>query len=195
MLKTLNYNYEVYRKFIHTASSIIAILLWIQGKEIISPYIIIASIMITSLDYLRRHFTILQYLYLKIFSNVTRPHESNKLSGASWVFMGSAITILLFSENIAIISILIMSLSDSAAAIIGIKYGKTKLFNKSLEGSFAFIITAALIIFTLSPASLITNLFAVFTAAIVELFSTPYLNDNLLIPIATGIVLSIGVII
>ena len=71
-------------------------------------------------------------IYYKLFTIVTRPHEKNKLSGASWVFIASAVTTVLFNEKIAIISLLTMSLSDSAAAIIGIRYGSTKLYNKSL---------------------------------------------------------------
>ena len=192
MLELLHCDHEVYRKFIHITSSIIAILLWIEGREILLPYIISAAIIFPSLDYLRRHFLILQKLYYKIFSIVTRPHENNKLSGASWVFIGSAVTIVLFNEKVAIISLLTMSLSDSAAAIIGIGYGRTKLFNKSLEGSIAFIITTTLIVFSLSPTLFIVNIFTVFAATLIELFSTPLLNDNLLIPLATGTVLTFG---
>jgi dolichol kinase len=36
------------------------------------------------------------------------------------------------------------------------------------------------------------NIIAVLISAIIELFSTPTLNDNLFIPVATGIVLTIG---
>ena len=194
MPEILNYTHELYRKYIHISSSIIAILLWVLGKNIFLPYLLFATITFCILDFSRKHKPSLQKFYLNYFGIITRPNEQNTVSGATWIFIGSTITIMAFNENIAIISLLIMSISDSAAAIIGIKYGKTKLFNKSLEGSIAFLFTTALIVFILSPAYFIINIFSVLTATFIELLSTPTLNDNLLIPISTGIILTIGVI-
>ena len=123
---------------------------------------------------------------------ITRPDEYEILSGASWVFLGAGFTVYLFDENIAIVAILVMSLSDSAAAIIGIKYGATFLFNKSLEGTLAFLITTFVIIRILSPASLILTLIVTISATIIELVSPSKLNDNILIPLSTGLILTLG---
>ena len=188
----LNYNQEVYRKFIHISSSSIAILLWILGKDIFLPFITSATVIFLTTDYLRIYVHTLEKFYFTLFGNVTRHYEHHSISGASWVFIGAAASIFLFNEKVAIIVLLVMSLSDSAAAIIGIKYGRTYLFNKSLEGSSAFFITSSIIIFSLSPALFIVNIIAIFISAIIELFSTPTLNDNLFIPVTTGIVLTIG---
>ena len=188
----LNYNQEVYRKFIHISSSSIAILLWILGKDIFLPFIIAATIIFLLIDYLRINIHTLEKFYFTLFGNVTRHYEHHSISGASWVFIGAAASIFLFNEKVAIIVLLVMSLSDSAAAIIGIKYGSTNLFNKSLEGSSVFFITSTIIIFSLSPALFIVNIIAVLVSVIFELLSTPVLNDNLLIPVATGLVLTVG---
>ena len=192
MPNVLKYNQEVYRKFIHISSSFIAILLWILGKDIFLPFIISAAIIFLIIDYLRVYIRTLEIFYFTLFGNVTRHYERHRFSGASWILIGAAATIFLFDEKVAIISLLVMSLSDSAAAIIGIKYGRTYLFNKSLEGSSAFFISSSIIIFSLSPALFIVNIIAVLISAIIELLSTPTLNDNLFIPVATGIVLTIG---
>ena len=85
-----------------------------------------------------------------------------------------------------------LSLADSAAAIIGLKFGKTYLFNKSLEGSAAFFIVAFLIVFYLSPAFFLINLITVLAATAVELFSTARMNDNLFIPLVTAFILTLG---
>ena len=188
----LNYNQEVYRKFIHIASSSIAILLWVMGKDIFLPFIIAATVIFLLIDYLRIYIHALEKFYFTFFGIVTRHYEYHRFSGASWVFIGAATTIFLFNEKVAIIALLVMSLSDSAAAIIGIKYGSTNLFNKSLEGSSVFFITSTIIIFSLSPALFIVNIIAVLVSVIFELLSTPVLNDNLLIPVATGLVLTVG---
>ena len=108
------------------------------------------------------------------------------------MFIGSATTILLFDENIAIIALLVMSISDSAAGIIGMKYGHTKLFNKSLEGSMAFFISTSIIVLSLSPALFIVNLAAVFITVIIELLSTAKFNDNLFVPVSIALILTVG---
>ena len=63
-----------------------------------------------------------------------------------------------------------MSFSDSAAAIIGKKYGKTKIFNKTLEGSFAFLITSFIIvIFFIPDIDFTFPMIAILVSTIVEL--------------------------
>ena len=192
MPEILFYHREVFRKIIHISSSGLAILLWYFGKDILLPWILLAAILFPILDYLRKHIPLLKKLYFKLFGTVTRPYEFQVLSGASWVFMGAGLTAYLFNEKVAVIALLIMSLSDSAAAIIGIKYGTTRLFNKSLEGTLAFLISTYLIIFFLSSASLILLLICSITVTAIELFSTPKLNDNILIPVVTALILTLG---
>ena len=188
----MTYRQEVYRKIVHISSSCISILLWYFGKNALLPWILAAAILFPILDYSRKYIPLLKKLYFKLFGIVTRPYELQVLSGASWVFMGAGFTAYLFNEKVAVIAILVMSLSDSSAALIGIKYGTTQLFNKSLEGTLAFLISTYLIIFLLSSVSIMFLLIASITATAIELFSTPKLNDNILIPIATAFILTLG---
>ena len=188
----LNYRQEIYRKLIHLSSSSIPFMLWYFGKDSFQPWIIAIAIILPILDYGRRNNIFLYRIYSKLFTGFTRPVEQGILSGASWVIIGAAVTIYIFNENSAIIGLLVLSIADSAAAIIGIKFGKTQLFSKSLEGSAAFFITTVIIVFSLSPVAFYINFFAVLTATVVELISTPRMNDNLLIPMVTAFILSLG---
>ena len=188
----LTYRQEAYRKFIHISSSGIAILLWYFGKDVLVPWILLVAILFPILDWLRKYIPLLKKLYFILFGIITRPYEHQVLSGASWVFMGAGFTAYLFNEKVAVIALLVMSLSDSSAALIGIKYGTTRLFNKSLEGTLAFLISTYLIIFLLSSASLMLLLIATITATVIELFSTPKFNDNIFIPITTAFILTLG---
>ena len=192
MPNILIYHQEVYRKYIHISSSGIAILLWYYGKDLLLPWILAAAILFPILDYSRKYIPLLKKLYFKLFGTVTRPYEFQVLSGASWVFIGAGFTAYLFNEKVAVIALLVMSLSDSSAALIGIKYGTTRLFNKSLEGTLAFLISTYLIIFLLSSVSIMFLLIASITATAIELFSTPKYNDNILIPVATAFILTLG---
>jgi dolichol kinase len=192
MHEPLKYRQEINRKLIHLASSSIPFMLWYFGKDSFQPWIIAVAIILPILDYGRRHNKFLYRIYSKLFTGFTRPIEQGILSGASWVIIGAAITIFIFNENSAIIGLLVLSIADSAAAIIGIKFGKTRFLSKSLEGSAAFFITASIIVFTISPAAFYINISAVIAATVVELFATPRINDNLLIPMVTAFILSLG---
>ena len=88
-------------------------------------------------------------------------------------------------------SLLIMSISDSFAAIIGKKYGSTKIYNnKSLEGSFAFLLVTILIISILIPnLSVFKLIFISISVTFVELLSFHKINDNLTIPISAAILI------
>ena len=188
----LTYHQEIYRKFIHLSSSVIALALWYFGKETFLPWLIGVAIILPLLDYGRHHIDLLRRIYIYFFTVFTRPIEYRNLSGASWVVIGAALTTIIFNENTAIIGLLVLSLADSAAAIIGLKFGNTHLFNKSLEGSAAFFIVAFLIVFSLSPAFFLINLIAVSAATTIELFSTARMNDNLFIPLVTAFILTLG---
>ena len=192
MYDPLNYSQEIYRKLIHLSSLFIPFMLWYFGKDTFQPWIISCAIILPILDYGRRHNKFLYRIYSNLFITFTRPIEQGILSGASWVIIGAAVTIFFFNENTAIIGLLVLSIADSAAAIIGIKLGKTQLYSKSLEGSAAFFITAIIIVFSLSSAAFYINFIAVIAATVVELFSTPRINDNLLIPTVLALILTIG---
>ena len=192
MYDVLNYRQECYRKFIHLSSSSIPFMLWYFGKDSFQAWILTIAIILPILDYGRRHNQYLYIIYKFFFASFTRPVERDILSGASWVIIGAALTIYFFNETTAIISLLVLSIADSIAAIIGIKYGCTKLFSKSLEGSTAFFITSLVIVLSLSPAIFLVNFMAVFVVTLVELFSTPRINDNILIPIVLAAILTIG---
>ena len=193
MLDKQSYNHEIYRKILHLSySSSIAFSLWYFGKETVLPWFIVIAIILSLLDYGRRHIVVLNRIFTYLFSIFIRSIENRILTGASWVVIGAALSTLIFSQSAAVIGLLVLGISDSCASLIGIKFGKTQLFNKTLEGSAAFFLSTALIVFALSPALFTMNLCAVFFVTLVELFSTPRFNDNLFIPIATAFILNFG---
>lgn len=81
-----------------------------------------------------------------------------------------------------------MTISDSFAAIIGLKYGKTKIYKKkSLEGSTAFFITSIAIITIFLPSLKIISIFIIaFAATLAELFASHRINDNLIVPLVAS---------
>ena len=82
-----------------------------------------------------------------------------------------------------------MSLADANAAIIGVGYGKTKLLNKTLEGSFAFYITTFIILYIFKIPLMLSFLVSLITT-LTELIEIPRINDNITIPIMVGLLLT-----
>ena len=161
----------------------------------VKPWILFLTIFFVALDFARRYIPLLAKVYISLFIFVTRPLELKQVSGASWVFSGSALTILLFPEDIVIVSLLVLSLADSAAALIGLKFGQTQFYNKSLEGSIAFFITTIILIITLTPYSIWIQISAAIVSTISELFANNRFNDNVLIPLTTASMLTLGALV
>ena len=106
--------------------------------------------------------------------------------------IGFYITALLFSKEITIASMFITSVSDSVAAIFGMKYGKIKLINnKSLEGFIVFIVSTYIILFFTLEYQLFLPLYIIsIISASIEL-CTPTKFGNLTISIGTALILYI----
>ena len=181
----MNFKVEIFRKIVHISSCLIAFFIFILDKNIYLPILFILTIFTIFFDYLRIKSDFVSKYYYKLFGIFTRESERKKLTGASFVFLGSFITALLFDKEIAFLGLLVMSFSDSFAAVIGISFGRTKLFNKSLEGSLAFFIVTFTILFLFE-----FTLFDIFIISLVatftELFATYKYNDNVLIPLVTS---------
>ncbi len=103
--------------------------------------------------------------------------------------LGIVLSLLLFPTPINYASIAIVSLGDSIASIVGKYFGKTSIpFNKgkNLEGSSAGFLFAFLgATFFLNPMLAFVG---AFIGMLVESLPLP-INDNLSIPLATGVLL------
>ena len=118
-----------------------------------------------------------------------RGHElKGKLTGATWVIIGSLITITIFSKNVAVIALIFMSLGDTAAGLIGQKFGKHKVGNKSWEGFLGGLIVCFIIAIIFPFLPLKISLSGALAAMIMELLPIP-LDDNFKIPLGSGAIM------
>ena len=187
----LTYRNEVYRKLVHILSSVIPLTFYYLNNKDLLPLFIICSLILVLFDFLRCNVNYFQFIANLLFKNIIRKMELNSISGASYVLIGCALTLSIFNLKIAIISLFILSISDSIAAIIGIRYGKTKLLNKSLEGTFGFFCSTAIIITLSTNLSLMNLTLTAIIISFIELFSNKFINDNLSIPLSSAIALTI----
>ena len=122
-----------------------------------------------------------------------RPHEIAsevfRLTGASWVLIAATLTFLLFPKVISTTSFTVLIVSDTAAALIGRRFGKRRFFDKTLVGTVFFVVTAVLVIlvyqqvFLVGPWFLVSGFVASLVCGVVEAASTRLkLDDNISIP-------------
>ena len=184
----LDYNNEIFRKIIHLSSLLIPITFHYTSFNF---FISILLILLLAILLINRYYLYLSnYKYINIFLlNSMRSYEKKTLWGATYLILGFVIITLLFNKFIVILSMIISSFSDSMAAIIGIKFGKFRIFNnKSIEGFYVFFISTFTIVFFLSQLPLLYIFIISFTISLTELL-TPAKYDNLAIPLSSSIIL------
>ena len=128
-------------------------------------------------------------MFKLLFNRMLRGHElKGHLTGATWVMIGSLITIILFSKPVAVIALIFMSLGDTAAGLIGQRFGKHKVGNKSWEGFLAGLIICCIVAINFEFLPLKISLAGALVAMIMELLPIP-LDDNFKIPLGSGAIM------
>jgi dolichol kinase len=192
---TIQYKDELFRKLIHlTSLSIPVIYYFITGE---TAAIILGILAVTALiiDLGRYIHPETGKIFYKIFGFLLREHEldhkKKNLNGATYVLISALISVLIFPKVIFISAFSILIISDSAAALVGRKFGRHKFLSKSLEGTLTFFISACIVIlFTPKVGSFqeeyLIGFIAAFVGAIVENISFRLIDDNLSIPLSVG---------
>ena len=112
------------------------------------------------------------------------------MTGTVPYVLGIGLTLLFYRADIATAAICFLAFGDVAATAVGERYGKRKISGeKSLEGTLAFVAAAIASGFLLSLVNIHLMhsliLAGALSAAAAELLPLP-LNDNLVIPLASG---------
>ncbi len=125
-----------------------------------------------------------------------RAEEQLKESAGMPFVMGLLLTLLSFPKVVALCAIFTLAIADPMSAIIGIRFGKNKIFKrKSIEGSAAFFVsTFCILVFVFSTLYgndlfIVCILGFIVSSIMTGLELIPIrVDDNLTIPIATGLI-------
>lgn len=183
-----------YRKFFHLSGSIVALgYLFIPQKSLYLVILLPFLLLFLLVDIIRLTNSKINQRFMILLAPLVAEKDAHQLNGSTYYLISSILAILLFPREIAIAAMLYLSIGDSIAAIIGKRFGKIKIYKKTLEGSLACLLFSFLI--SLFFFNWKISLVGALSATIVELFSSgdirsPLLfDDNLLIPLLTGGVL------
>jgi dolichol kinase len=180
---------NLYRKLFHIFSGLL-----IYGLSYKLPYSTLGLILLflwlgLSLFELLRLFSP-KYLPLKIIWQPLLKEDEFKRINDAWYFLAGVLFswFILDLKNFQII-LLILTLADPFASLIGYYFGKIKLKNnKTLEGSSVFLITSFLVVyFHIKTLSLSLYLYCIILS-LVEVFTK---KDNFWIPFIGSLYLKI----
>lgn len=190
----IKYNSEILRKIFHLSSLWMPILyLYISTKTmliILLPLTMIAVVVEAS----RKISPELNNLINNSIGSIMRDKEKKSLSGATCLLIAASVSVLFFTKEVAIFALSTLMISDACAALIGRKFGKIHVLDKTLEGALSFFVSGVAVYYILVmlcelPLSFNVSMFAIFSTTIVELFSKKiHLDDNLTIPLSIGMV-------
>ena len=185
--------HEYQRKAIHLFNLIIPFGYWfiIPDQNQFKIIIITFTALFILADYFRKKSKIIKKLFIIFFNKMLREHElKGQFTGATWVMISASVTILVFPKYIAIISLIFMSIGDTFAALIGRKFGKLKIYDKSFEGFLGGLVACLVAAYCYEPLPFYISGFGALAAMFFETLPLP-LDDNFRIPIGSAIIMTI----
>lgn len=198
--KNISLENELFRKSIHLTSLLIPLIYIGVDKLPASLILLVLTAIGVGIDIAAKINPNFEKIYLQYFGSILRKHELKKkknkikLNGASWVLLAAFLTVVLLPKIVAIVALSILIISDATAAIVGKSFGKHSLFNKTWEGSTAFFLSAAIVVFAygyyfdLRFEYYLTALIAALISTAVEAVSKfMNIDDNISIPLSFGV--------
>ena len=180
---------EIRRKLVHLATLIIPIGYALTSQETVLVVVLPLFLGLLSIDLLRHFHPGMASLFRKyFFGKVLREEEKSTLMGSTYFLFSTLLAILLFPESVAIVSLLILILADTSAALVGKGIGKVSVFDKTLEGSFAFLLCSLLIVWLYPNLNRFSGSLAALGTTCIEMLPIR-VDDNLTIPLVAGAIM------
>ncbi|MDO9578687.1 MAG: phosphatidate cytidylyltransferase [Candidatus Cloacimonadales bacterium] len=182
---------EVFRKAIHFSLILLplAYRYLVNYDKKITLFVLISLLFIALLvEILRMKHPTFKRIFFDVFGLMLRSREYHDFTSATYMLISVVICIAVLPPEIAFIAISFLAIGDTLAALVGVQFGKRKLFGtiKSLEGSLAcFAGTFIFALFYLNPIIA----FAGALAATLAEAAPIWLDDNIKVPITSGIVM------
>ncbi len=199
--RTCRMKQEILRKSIHLTSLLIpfgykywlgydkqAALLWIGGVFCV----------FFAYEHLRKGDGAVGKVLHKHFAVILREHEkSGSLAGSFYLLVSCIFCVGFFSGEVAFLSLSFLSLGDSLAALVGKRFGKIRLGDKSLEGSLACFAGCLILVYFFADRGLAPELWlfwwtctgGALAATLAELIPTK-VDDNLKMPVVASLVMT-----
>ena len=186
---------EYFRKIIHIFNLVIPFtyLFVLESRFQVLRILVPLTLFAIVIEYLRVRSVVVKKIFDNFLISMLRLHEMNgKYTGATWLFIGSTLTVAVFPKEIAVISLIYMSIGDTVAGLVGRKFGKMKFYDKTIEGSLAGLIVCLLSGYLVQLSLPLVVVFSgAFAAMFIELLPIS-IDDNLSVPLFAGTIMVIA---
>ncbi len=195
MTGTNSFRTELSRKVLHICSAAIPLTyLFGAPRHVMLWLLTVAAAIAVLVELLRCFSTRFRAAFKPLVGFMVRNEEWTRVTGATYVLLAGLLSVAIFPKLAACAALLILSISDSAASLIGLRFGRQRFLGKSLAGSSAFFITATAILWLTLPQQRGLGLIVALAATIAEALPVLRLgpvefNDNLTVPLITGAVI------
>lgn len=181
---------ELARKAIHVSSVAVPVFVWLVPHRTAAAALLVLTVTALAVELARRRIRPVRYAFLRRTRTLLRPHERNRLAGATWMALAYLAAVLLFPKPVAVAAMLFNGLGDSAAALVGKRWGRHRTgWGKSWEGFAAGLAAGcavALAVWAAAPGvPLAAGLAGALAASAAEMAPLP-LDDNLRVTLAGG---------
>ena len=185
---------ELARKLIHITNLVIPLsYLWIFQNQITMVGILLFfTILSIFIEMFRVRSSQVSSFFERWLNFMMRENEtSGYITGATWVFVGAFLTVLLVPNPYAVLGLIFLSVGDTVAALIGIGYPLVRIGRKTLSGTLSgFVVCILAGKATGLPVSDLVIIFGASVAMVIELIPSP-VNDNVTIPLSSGLAMAL----
>lgn len=128
-------------------------------------------------------------LFFRAFRSLASPREAEGIASSTWYAIGMLAAVILVPRQEAVSAILVLGLADPLASVVGQTLGRRPFMGGSVEGTLTFLVVALLVLLPRHAWPLAVA--AALLGALAERRSWP-LDDNVTVPVVTGLVLYWG---
>ena len=194
--REIPYRAELIRKAIHLLALILPAGMWYLDKGTALLFLIPFAVIALLGDVGRVYLPWWHNLVNKVFSWIMRSDEVQplggpiRINGATWVCLSALLLTLFFPGKTGAAALTMFMIADASAALFGRKWGRHYWgqSKKTIEGTIAFFITGAIILYFFPGMDLFRALCASGLAAALEILDRP-LNDNIQVPFMIALLL------
>ena len=172
------------------------------SAQLCASILLILSFGVICFEWTRLRSAKLNRVFCVVASPLMRDCEADAPTGVGFYLLGISLALFLFEREVALLACCYLIFADPLAALIGSLFGKTKIWHgRSIEGTltfFAVSLVINLVFYKLGMFNDVKNfaLFSLITAlgsAVAEVVCHgKYLDDNLVIPVASGVIITVG---
>lgn len=97
------------------------------------------TLLFLALDLVRLFSSKINVFFFKTVKELYKSKEYRKFSSITLFLIASFLTVLLFDKPIAVLAVSFLIFGDFFSKFFGLQFGRTRIFNKTLEGSLAHL--------------------------------------------------------